>query len=136
MPKWWQRVEANGAQTACGTDQWRRTHAPWPAPACFARPTPPNRVNFAPFKTLGIDCGLIHEEECRHRWFDERALAWINRFRRLTIRYEQRIDIHHAFTAVACPLICFNASSASTRFMECFEMRSKALTQAGLDTAL
>jgi transposase len=45
----------------------------------------------------------------RHRWVIERTLAWMSRFRRLAIRYERRIDIHHAFTALACSLICLNA---------------------------
>ena len=45
----------------------------------------------------------------RHRWVIERTLAWTGRFRRLAIRYERRVDIHHAFTALACSLICLNA---------------------------
>lgn len=45
----------------------------------------------------------------RHRWVVERTFAWLNRFRRLTIRYEQRLDIHHAFTALACSVICLRA---------------------------
>ena len=45
----------------------------------------------------------------RHRWVIERTLAWLNRFRRLVTRYKRRSDIHHAFTALACSLICFNA---------------------------
>ena len=42
----------------------------------------------------------------RHRWVIERSFAWINRFRRLVVRYEQRADIHHALTSLACSLIC------------------------------
>ena len=45
----------------------------------------------------------------RHRWVVERTFAWMSRFRRLTIRYERRLDIHHAFTSLACSLICLNA---------------------------
>ena len=45
----------------------------------------------------------------RHRWVVERTLAWFGRMRRLSIRYERRQSIHHAFTALACSLICFNA---------------------------
>ena len=45
----------------------------------------------------------------RHRWVVERTLAWLNQFRRLTIRYERRIDIHRAFLSLGCALICFNA---------------------------
>ena len=43
----------------------------------------------------------------RHRWV-ERTLAWLSRYRRLTIRYERRDDIHEAFLHLGCPLICFN----------------------------
>ncbi len=42
----------------------------------------------------------------RHRWVVERTLAWLDRFRRLTIRYERRADIHQAFLLLACSLIC------------------------------
>ncbi len=44
----------------------------------------------------------------RHRWVVERTLAWLNRYRRLTIRYERRADIHQAFLTLGCALICFN----------------------------
>jgi transposase len=42
----------------------------------------------------------------RHRWVVERTHAWLNRLRRLTIRYERRADIHFAFTKLGCALIC------------------------------
>ena len=44
----------------------------------------------------------------RHRWVVERTLAWLNRFRRLTIRYERRAELHQAFLTLGCALICFN----------------------------
>ena len=44
----------------------------------------------------------------RHRWVVERTLAWLNRFRRLAIRYERRADIHEAFVILGCALICLN----------------------------
>lgn len=44
----------------------------------------------------------------RHRWVVERTLAWLNRFRRLVIRYERRADIHKAFVLLGCALICLN----------------------------
>jgi IS5 family transposase len=43
----------------------------------------------------------------RHRWVVERTQAWLNRFRRLTIRYERRADIHQAFLTLGCAVICF-----------------------------
>jgi transposase len=45
----------------------------------------------------------------RHRWVVERTLAWLARYRRLTVRYERRADIHHAFLTLSCALICWNA---------------------------
>ena len=44
----------------------------------------------------------------RHRWVVERTLAWLTKYRRLTIRYERRDDIHEAFLHLGCSLICFN----------------------------
>jgi transposase len=44
----------------------------------------------------------------RHRWVVERTLAWLAKYRRLTIRYERREDIHEAFLHLGCSLICLN----------------------------
>jgi transposase len=54
----------------------------------------------------GIDSS---ERLGRHRWVVERTLAWLNRYRRLTVRYERRADIHQAFLTLGCALICFKA---------------------------
>ena len=53
----------------------------------------------------GIEGG---ERLGRYRWIVERTLAWLARFRRLTIRYERRADLHLALTTLACALVCFN----------------------------
>jgi transposase len=45
----------------------------------------------------------------RHRWVIERTMAWFNQYRRLTIRYERRQDIHEAFLSLGCSMICFKA---------------------------
>ena len=42
-----------------------------------------------------------------YRWVVERTLSWLNKFRRLKIRYERRVDIHEAFLQLGCALICF-----------------------------
>jgi transposase len=42
----------------------------------------------------------------RHRWVVERTLSWLGKYRRLTIRYERRADIHEAFLHLGCALIC------------------------------
>ncbi|MDQ4062624.1 MAG: IS5 family transposase [Actinomycetota bacterium] len=43
-----------------------------------------------------------------HRWVVERTLAWLARYRRLSVRYERRADIHEAFLHLGCSLICLN----------------------------
>jgi transposase len=43
----------------------------------------------------------------RWRWVVERSFAWLNQFRRLRVRYEKRADIHEAFLALGCILICW-----------------------------
>jgi transposase len=45
----------------------------------------------------GIDSG---EKPGRHRWVVERTLAWLARYRRLSVRYERREDIHEAFSSI------------------------------------
>ena len=44
----------------------------------------------------------------RHRWVVERTHSWLNRLRRLKVRYERRADIHEAFLKIGCALICWN----------------------------
>ena len=43
-----------------------------------------------------------------YRWVVERAESWLHQNRHLKFRYDRRDDIHEAFLAVACALICFN----------------------------
>jgi transposase len=40
------------------------------------------------------------------RWVVERTIAWLHRYRRPRIRYERSGDIHEAFLAFGCSLIC------------------------------
>jgi transposase len=55
-------------------------------------------------------CGLETSQKLgRHRWVIERSFEWLKKFRRLTIRYERRLDMHHAFTSLACSSICLRA---------------------------
>jgi len=42
----------------------------------------------------------------RERWVVERSLSWLHQYRRLRVRYERRADIHEAFLAIGCSLIC------------------------------
>jgi transposase len=48
----------------------------------------------------------------RYWWVVERTLSWLNRFRRLKVRYERRADIHEAFLSRGCALICWRLLQA------------------------
>ena len=48
-----------------------------------------------------------------HRWVVERTISWLHQLRRLRIRFERRADIHEAFLAIGCALICFRALGGS-----------------------
>ncbi len=50
----------------------------------------------------------------RYRWVVERPLSWLNRFRRLKVRYERRADIHQAFLTLGCSLICWHTLNRSS----------------------
>jgi transposase len=60
----------------------------------------------------GIKCRIARkgiessERLGRYRWVVERTLAWLAKYRRLTVRYERRADIHQAFLQLGCALIC------------------------------
>ena len=66
-------------------------------------------------RRYGIACRIARrgvestERLGRVRWVVERTLAWLNRFRRLTVRYERRCDLHVAFVTLVCCLICWRA---------------------------
>jgi transposase len=41
----------------------------------------------------------------RRRWIIERTISWLLSFRRLTVRYEHRLEHYHAFVLLACIVI-------------------------------
>jgi transposase len=44
----------------------------------------------------------------RFRWVVERTIAWLHKYRRLRVRFEQRADIHCAFLELGAALICWD----------------------------
>lgn len=70
--------------------------APWCREACRKRRITPRIAR------RGIESS---ERLGRHRWVVERTLSWLNRYRRLKVRYERRADIHQAFVELGCALI-------------------------------
>lgn len=41
------------------------------------------------------------------RWVVERTLSWLNRFRKLLVRFEKKTSSHEALLELACALIVF-----------------------------
>ena len=52
----------------------------------------------------------------KQRWVVERTIAWLHQYRRLRVRYERRADIHEAFLAIGCSLICLKLLQAEAPF--------------------
>jgi transposase len=49
----------------------------------------------------------------RVRWVVERTFAHLHNLKRLLVRYERRADMHKAFLALGCCLICFRRLRSS-----------------------
>jgi transposase len=49
----------------------------------------------------------------RVRWIVERTFAWLHHFKRLLVRYDRRADIHQAFLALGCCLVCYRRLRSS-----------------------
>ena len=43
----------------------------------------------------------------------ERTFAWLHHFKRLLVRHDRRHEIHHAFLAIACCLVCWRRLESS-----------------------
>jgi transposase len=43
----------------------------------------------------------------RARWVVERTFAWLHKLKRLLVRYDRSHEIHEAFLALGCCLVCF-----------------------------
>ena len=41
------------------------------------------------------------------RWVVERTFAWLHQFKRLLVRYDRHVEVHEAFLALGCCLVCF-----------------------------
>jgi transposase len=50
----------------------------------------------------------------RIRWVVERAIAHFHQFKRLAIRWERRLDLHHGLTKLAAALICWRRLNQTT----------------------
>jgi transposase len=49
-----------------------------------------------------------------YRWVVERTFAWLHQFKRLLVRYDRRAEIHEAFLALGCCIVCFRRLQRSS----------------------
>jgi transposase len=70
-------------------------------------------------RQLGIE-PIIARRQTEHgsglgrlRWVVERTFAWLHNFKRLLIRYDRRAEIHQAFLALGCCLVCYRRLQSS-----------------------
>jgi transposase len=52
----------------------------------------------------------------RVRWVVERTFAWLHKLKRLLVRYDRRVEIHEAFLAIGCCLVCLRRLHPSLSF--------------------
>ena len=66
----------------------------------------------APIRPRGEEAQAIKREAGfkARRWVVERAHSWMNRFRRLLVRWEKKPENYLAFLHFACGLIAFRAA--------------------------
>jgi len=93
----------------CPSGQRRKRPAKLHADKAYDIPRGPQALTRRHIKIRIARKGIDSSQRLgRHRWVIERTLAWLARYRRLTIRYERRVDIHQAFLTLGCALFCFN----------------------------
>jgi len=51
-----------------------------------------------------------HASQKARRWVGERTHAWMNRFRRILVRWDQKLEHYRAFLHFACALVAFRAA--------------------------
>jgi putative transposase len=51
-----------------------------------------------------------HPRYRARRWVCERTHSWMNRFRRILIRWEKKVENYEAMLHIACAYICFSAA--------------------------
>lgn len=66
----------------------------------------------AHIRSRGEEAKSIREETGRRarRWVVERSHSWLNRFRRILVRWDKKSEHYLAFVHFACALIAFRAA--------------------------
>lgn len=100
--------------------------APRPDPAAISQHLCLDKgYDFQDIRDLAVELGYIPHIKARgeeieakktapgyraRRWVVERSHSWFNRFRRLLIRWEKRLDRYQAFLHFACAIIVWRAA--------------------------
>lgn len=111
-------TEATLAACVVGRSDVRRSHEPWNLCMDKGYDYPAVREIVARFGyTAHIKARGAEREEKRvlpgyraRRWVVERTHSWMNRFRRLLIRWEKKIGHYRAFLHFACAWITYRAA--------------------------
>lgn len=55
--------------------------------------------------------GILEKREGSRprRWVIERTHSWLNRFRRILIRWEKKVENYIAMLSLACAVVCFRS---------------------------
>ena len=66
----------------------------------------------APIRSRGEEAQAIKKEADfkARRWVGERTHSWMNRFRRILVRWDKSPDNYIAFLHFACTLVAFRAA--------------------------
>ncbi len=66
----------------------------------------------AHIKARGEEAKALHQEAGKRarRWVVERSHSWMNRFRRILVRWDKKAENYLAFLHFACALIAFRAA--------------------------
>jgi transposase len=54
-----------------------------------------------------VTADRAYDYPSRRRELRQRTFAWLHQFKRLLVRYDGRADIHEAFLALGCCLVCY-----------------------------
>ena len=114
----------SGVGNASMPTEYRRRPSP-AKPRATARDVPGQRLRFSgsprhpgriwlygPYPLAGEEAKQLAQEAGRRarRWVVERPHSWMNRFRRILIRWEKKPENYLAFLHFACALIAFRAA--------------------------
>ncbi len=68
------------------------------------------------YQPLEETINSLEPSKTPRRWVVEQLFSWLNRWRRLLVRWEKLGETYQAFLQLACGLICFHYTSRLSVF--------------------